>query len=273
MGELVPFVKLSGAGNDFIAVAEEDCRGLDPHRLAERVCTRALSVGADGLIVVGPADGDAVRIRFYNPDGSLAEMCGNGSRCAARYAVERRLVAGDRFRLLTDSGELPVVARGDGRFEVVMPEPSQVAFDYFATEAAGETVDVHALWVGVPHAVLALPDVEGLSDEQLTVLGRRLRYDSRFPAGSNVNVARIVPSEPIRLRTYERGVENLTKACGTGATATAFVAHTRFGRPWPIDLVADGGRLTIDQRDGRLWLIGDARLIYHGVLGPEAVDW
>lgn len=269
----LPFVKLSGAGNDFIVVAEEHCRDLDSGWLASRLCTRALSVGADGVIVVGPAERGAARIRFYNPDGSLAEMCGNGSRCAARYAAERGLVDGPEFWLLTDSGELPVVARADGRYEVVMPEPDRVQFNRMWIDEDGQRYAVHALWVGVPHVVIAMPGVERVSDERLIALGRTLRYHPNFPSGTNVNFARIVPGEPIRQRTYERGVENLTKACGTGATATAFVARTLFDRPWPLDLTVDGGHLSVDMRDGRLWLIGDARVVYRGTAGPDAVDW
>lgn len=273
VGEL-PFMKLSGAGNDFIVLAEEDAADLDLSWLARRLCTRALSLGADGIIVVGSERPDAARIRFYNPDGSLAEMCGNGSRCAARYAVERGLVQGPEFHLLTDSGDLPVMARPDGRFEVVMPEPEQVRFDAMTVEAGEEQWPLHALWVGVPHAVVFVPDVERHSDEHLTALGRALRYDDKhFPAGTNVNFVEVAPDRPIRQRTYERGVEALTKACGTGATATAFVVHTLLDRPWPVDLVVDGGRLTVDQRDGRLWLIGDARIIARGTLSPEALAW
>ncbi|MBX6342756.1 MAG: diaminopimelate epimerase [Thermomicrobiaceae bacterium] len=269
----LPFVKLSGAGNDFIALAEADCRGYDLPALARALCARALSLGADGLIVVGPADGNAARIRFYNPDGSLAEMCGNGSRCAARYARERGLVRGDRFRLRSDSGDLDVVARPDGRYEVAMPAPSEPRFDLLEVEEGGERWPVHALRVGVPHAVVVAPDVERLADEWLVALGRALRHHPAFPDGTNVNVVTLLADGAVRQRTYERGVEALTKACGTGATATAVVATARYGRGWPVEVRVDGGRLTVDLRDGRPWLIGDARLIASGVVGPDALAW
>lgn len=276
MLDQLPFAKMSGAGNDFIVVAAEDCRGVDPGWLAGRVCTRALSLGGDGLIVVGPGADNAVEIAFYNPDGSRAEMCGNGSRCAARFAVEHGLVAGDSFRLATDSGELPVRVLGDGRYEVVMPEPARVQLELTEIDVAGCRVAVHGLWVGVPHAVLFVPEVERLTDERLIDLGRGLRYDAEhFPAGTNVNFTELPaePGEPIRLRTYERGVENLTKACGTGSTAAAVVVHQLGGLPWPIELQVDGGRLMIDRRDERLWLSGDARLVARGTLGAEALSW
>lgn len=270
---LLRFVKLSGAGNDFIALAATDCDGVDLPGLARSLCTRALSLGADGLIIIAPEDGQAVRITFYNPDGSRAEMCGNGSRCAARYAIERGLVQPKPFRLLTDSGELPVIPQPDNRFEVVMPEPERPQFELLSIDVHGTLCAVHSVWVGVPHAVLLESDVAKASDDELIRLGRRLRYDEHFPAGTNVNFATPRADGTIRLRTYERGVENLTKACGTGSTATAWVANQLLGTGWPLSLQLDGGSVTIDQREGRLWLGGDARVIAEGTLGPDALVW
>ena len=269
----LPFVKMSGAGNDFVVLAGEDLGERDPVGLAARLCTRALSLGADGLIVVEPAALDAVRIRFYNPDGSRAEMCGNGSRCAARYAVDRELVAGESFRLLTDSGDLPVVVRAAGQFAVVMPEPNDIHFTQMWVDDAGARYPLHALRVGVPHAVVVMPGVARRTDAELTALGRTLRHHPGFPDGTNVNFADIAAGPPIRLRTYERGVEALTRACGTGSTATAFVARALHDRAWPIDLEVDGGRLRVEAIDGALWLVGDARIVARGVLGPDALDW
>src|SRR5579875_3386389 len=155
----LPFVKLSGAGNDFIALTAADCAGLDLPGLARSLCTRALSLGADGLIIIAPEPEQAVRITFYNPDGSRAEMCGNGSRCAARYAVDNGLVERQPFRLLTDSGALAVLPQPDNRFEVVMPEPERPQFELMSIDFLGTTCQVHSVWVGVPHAVLLASDV------------------------------------------------------------------------------------------------------------------
>ncbi len=268
----LPFWKMSGAGNDFVLVDRADCEDLDISWLAQQVCTRALSLGADGLIVVTPVDRDRVEIQFVNPDGSAAEMCGNGSRCAARYAADRGYVSPGRFRLLTDSGALDVVA-DDGAFHVVMPDPRELHFDLMEIEEAGQQFSVHGVQIGVPHAVVLLPDVERFSDEDLTRIGRSLRYHQNFPAGTNTNFVTIKPGNLIRQRTYERGVEALTKACGTGSTASSVVLTTRFGLNWPVQLEVDGGRLSVDQSDGQLWLSGDARLIASGVLEPEAFCW
>lgn len=268
----LPFWKMSGAGNDFIVVDEAACAGLDASWLATRVCTRALSLGADGLILVAPLDQTRVRVRFFNPDGSPAEMCGNGSRCAARYAADRGMVGGGGFRLVTDSGELDVAA-ADGAFQVVMPRQANLRFDLLEIEEGGERFGVHAVDIGVPHTVVALPDVERFSDADLTRIGRALRYHPSFPAGTNTNFVTVRPDAVVRQRTYERGVEALTKACGTGSTASAVVLTERFGLDWPVELAADGGHLTVDRRGGLLWLSGDARLIARGDLEPEALRW
>ena len=268
----LPFWKMSGAGNDFIVVDEAACDGLDRSWLARQLCTRALSIGADGLILMSEVDRAHVRIRFYNPDGSPAEMCGNGSRCAARYAVDRGLVGQGLFQLLTDSGDLDVIA-GDGSFQVVMPRPENVQFELMEIEEQGERYAVHGVQIGVPHAVVLLPDVERFSDEELTRIGRTLLHDAHFPHGTNTNFVSLVPGKPVRQRTYERGVEALTKACGTGATATAFVMTTRFGLSWPVELQVDGGRLSVAKRDDQLWLSGDARLIATGEIEPDAYTW
>jgi len=148
-----------------------------------------------------------------------------------------------------------------------------VQFDLLEFEEQGERFVVHGVRIGVPHAVVVLPDVERFSDDDLTRIGRNLRHDAHFPQGTNTNFVSLRPGEPLRQRTYERGVEALTKACGTGSTATAFVVTSRFGQRWPVELHVDGGRLSIDQRDGRLWLSGDARLIATGEIEPDAFAW
>ena len=137
----------------------------------------------------------------------------------------------------------------------------------------GSPAPVHALRVGVPHAVVVVPDVETLSDAEITAVGRRLRYDPAFPDGANGDFVTLLPDGRLRQRTYERGVEALTKACGTGATASAYVAQTLLARSWPLTVCVDGGTLIVDRRDGRLWLEGDARVIAAGRLAADALSW
>jgi diaminopimelate epimerase len=269
----LPFVKMSGAGNDFIVFAADDLPDIDYGWLAKRICTRAMSVGADGLIIVTPHDDASARIQFFNPDGSVAEMCGNGSRCAARYVFDNRLVRKSEFKLLTDSGDLPVQRLEDGDFRVVMPPPRQIQLDYLMQEDESMSMTVDSVRVGVPHCVIPLEGLDDVPDSQLIRIGRALRYGEKFPDGVNVNFVEKQQDGAIRQRTYERGVENLTRACGTGATAIASVLMKRGVVDPPVELVVDGGRLTIAVENNEYWLSGDARMIYTGVMNPEAVEW
>jgi diaminopimelate epimerase len=269
----LPFVKMSGAGNDFIVFASEDVEGLDHGWLAERLCPRAMSVGADGIIIMTPVDDDVVQIRFFNPDGSLAEMCGNGSRCAARFAVDHRLVVGDEFQLKTDSGSLQVERQESGNFRVAMPPPRRMELDYLNHEDGMLDLVVDSVQVGVPHCVVQMDGLDDLPDNRLIRIGRSLRYDDSFPDGVNVNFVELQEDGTIRQRTYERGVENLTRACGTGATAIASVMMKRGLADPPVEIMVDGGRLTIAVENSEFWLSGDSRVIYTGVINPEALEW
>ncbi len=273
MQKHLPFVKMSGAGNDFIVFTADDVEDLDHGWLAERLCTRAMSVGADGIIVVTPDTDESVRIKFFNPDGSLAEMCGNGSRCAARFAVDNRLVNPAAFSLKTDSGSLPVQRQENGDFRVVMPAPRRMYLDYLTHQDGSQELTVDAVIVGVPHCVVQIEGLDDLPDGRLIRIGRTLRYHEDFPDGVNVNFVEQRDDGTLRQRTYERGVENLTKACGTGATAIASVLMKRGELDPPIELHVDGGTLTIAVENSEYWLSGDARVIYTGVINPEALQW
>jgi diaminopimelate epimerase len=269
----LPFTKLSGAGNDFVVFSAQDVEDLDHARLAVRLCTRAMSIGADGIIIVTPVDDDNVQIRFFNPDGSLAEMCGNGSRCAARYAVDNRLVAGGEFTLTTDSGSLHVQKQDNGHFRVVMPYPRRMEMNYLTHEDGKLELTVDSVNVGVPHCVVQIESLDEVPDSRLIRIGRALRYHEDFPDGVNVNFVEKREDGTLRQRTYERGVENLTRACGTGATAIASVLMKRGLVDPPVELIVDGGRLTIAVENNDYWLSGDARVIYTGVMNPEAIEW
>ena len=269
----LPFVKMSGAGNDFIVFAAQDVEDLDHARLAKKLCTRAMSIGADGIIIVTPVDDDNVQIRFYNPDGSLAEMCGNGSRCAARFAVDNHFVNGNEFALETDSGSLRVQQQDNGHFRVVMPHPRRLELNYLTHEDGSLSLTVDSVNVGVPHCVVQIEDLDELPDNRLVRIGRALRYHEDFPDGVNVNFVEKREDGTLRQRTYERGVENLTRACGTGATAIASVLMKRGVVDPPVELIVDGGKLSIAVENSEYWLSGDARVIYTGVMNPEAMNW
>ncbi len=274
---------MSGAGNDFVLV---DNRGAEVREsakpaLARGVCRRRLGVGADGLILIEPLGGlprnellgttggaDFV-MRYFNADGSEGELCGNGARCAAVFACEIGAGAA-RQTISTPAGVLRAeilspgpAAAGTSTVEVEMPEPGAIR-RLQLHGLSGEDGEVFALRVGVPHAVEVVPDLAAVDGEGR---GAEIRRHPAFPAGTNANFITIEEDTgEIGLRTFERGVEAETLACGTGAIAAASVAHRFFHRP-PVAAVRvrSGDVLHIGVGSGAPWMRGPVRRIYEGV--------
>jgi diaminopimelate epimerase len=269
----IAFLKMAGAGNDFVVIDNRAGRIADPADLALRVCTRRLSVGADGLILIESSDRASFRMRYYNADGSLGEFCGNGTRCAARFAVLNG-VAGPRMTIETDAGIVSAEV-DDRRVTISLPPPT--AFRAERWLQIGETtVRGSSIIVGVPHYVIFLTD--GLWEQQIEALGRAIRHHPEMqPAGTNVNFVVVRDSGSIEVRTYERGVEAETLACGSGVVASVSVSAlfgkvqspvkvlTRSGVTLQVSLQKQGTEL----RDIRLE--GDARVVYRGSMTPETL--
>lgn len=256
------FAKYCATGNDFILIRERDAGG-DPAALARRLCTRRRAVGADGLITVADLPSGEVRMRIFNPDGSEAEMCGNGARCAAHFAWANGL-AGPSLTLRTLAG--PLEAHVDG--ETVRISYGLLAGRPEETRLATPAGEVR-LWFynsGVPHAVVPVEDVAGID---LARFAPPIRRHERFGApGTNVDVIERTPGG-VRMRTWERGVEGETLACGTGAIASAIVASELWGLESPVSVEAPGGLLTVSFARGergyeQVGLTGEARLVYRG---------
>jgi diaminopimelate epimerase len=248
------FWKMSGAGNDFVLV-EGPVRGAPA--LARRLCDRRRSVGADGLLVVdrrGPA------LRYLNSDGSEA-FCGNGSRCAAVWAAERGWASGPEFHFRTGAGQLRARLLPRGRAAVAMPSPQVLREPFFVT-TAGRRWEVSHWDTGVPHAVVRVPDVESVP---VAEAGRALRYHRAFGrAGANVDFVQ-VRGKTLLLRTYERGVEDETLACGTGVVAAAVAAQALGWARWPAKVRVRGGDTLSVFRDAeRVWLEGPAEVTFTG---------
>lgn len=258
------FWKMSGAGNDFVLL---DWTNRKPSQaalaaLARALCDRRAGIGADGLLVLAPGP----RLLYFNADGSKA-FCGNGARCAAWWLYRRGLTRkAKRFQFETAEG--PVAARVVGKelVSIAMPRPHSLRLG-LKIKALGRTLRVHAVNTGVPHAVVEVGDVDSVP---VFELGRALRRHAAFaPAGANVNFIRAKGGK-ISLRTYERGVEDETLACGTGATASALVAAARGLARSPVRVRVRGGAdLTIRfKRDGAgyadVWLEGPAQQIFSG---------
>ena len=225
------FTKMNGAGNDFIlldAIAEPFDESAAP-ALARALCDRRRSVGADGLMLVTRAEGDAdYRMRFYNSDGSLGEMCGNGARCIARYGYDRGL-AGDIQRIETTAGIVVAQRIEEDLYCVRLNDPTAVETE-IGIPWDGQILSVSYMELGdpgIPHAVLELPEWDLMPEDELRSLGAYIRSYAAFPKGANVTFRKRLGRDHIKAVTYERGVEDFTLACGTGAGATAAAMRLR----------------------------------------------
>ncbi len=269
----VPFFKMSGSGNDFIVVdnrrAKIEKAAVAPFIAA--VCRRKLSVGSDGFILVEDAESADFRWHFYNSDGSRAEMCGNGARCVSRFAYVTG-IAGREMTFETDAGMVTATLTGD-KVKIGVPDP--VDFQMAETvETSSGDISFCRVNTGVPHVVI---EVGALDQIDVANLGKEIRYHTRFaPAGTNVNFVSILEESRVALRTYERGVEDETLACGTGAVAAAQIAAAKYGAASPITVTPRSGcDLTVyfDRRDDAIFdvfLEGDARIIYQAELWEDA---
>lgn len=271
----IPFTKMTGSGNDFILIDNRDAvvdeNNLDAWIAA--VCRRKLAVGADGLILIEHSERADFKWRFFNADGGEAEMCGNGGRCAARLAFLKG-IAGARLAFETKAGVIRAEVIGR-RVKLEMPQPSDIDLDR-TVHLDGRAVTLSHVAVGVPHVVVWVDDIDTAPVE---TTGPALRYHEAFaPAGTNVNFVQGLKDGSLAVRTYERGVEGETLACGTGCAATALVGFEKgFCRP-PVALQTRGGeilRIYFERTQrgfSNVFLEGEARLVYEGRLYDEAAQ-
>ncbi|NIM00793.1 MAG: diaminopimelate epimerase [Acidobacteria bacterium] len=272
MNESVCVTGMSGAGNDFLVVGPADAARLGEDRAswARRVCRRGISFGCDGVVIVEACATDRVRVSFVNPDGSSA-FCGNGSRCAARFAHLEGL-AGRTMVLETAVGEVPAEILPDGvRLELSAPEDH----GEIVIEGAGRAHRGRFVTAGIPHFVQFVDDPGTAPLEEWGPLLRRHAYFGS--AGTNVNLASLDAGR-VRLRTWERGVEGETLCCGSGAVAAAFAAR-RHGAPQRVEVVPASGipvfvELPGDMATPRAAILeGEARVLFRGEIDPEAWTW
>jgi diaminopimelate epimerase len=271
--EPIPFFKMSGSGNDFIIVDNRKniVKDNDLPTFINRICRRKMSVGADGFILIEPSDKADFKWRFFNSDGSKAEMCGNGARCAARFAYVNG-IAGNSLSFETDAGVISGQVKDD-RAKVKMPDPVELRLDYSIDVKSGP-MKVSSVNTGVPHVVVMNKSIQDINAFDL---GREIRFHDAFaPAGTNVNFICQQKKGQLAIRTYERGVENETLACGTGCIAAALITSIKLKWQSPINLLTQSGEsLTIyfsknDRMFNDIYLEGDARIIYSAELGNDA---
>lgn len=273
--EPLPFTKMAGAGNDFVVIDHRVPRIADPADFARRICTRRLSVGADGLILIETSPRATFRMRYFNADGSLGELCANGTRCAARFAFVN-VIAPRRMTIETDAGI--VGAEIGDRGEVTLSLPSPHGFRPDMPLAIGsQTIHGSFITVGVPHYVTFLRDE--LWSQNIEPLGGAIRkHRDLQPAGANANFVVVRDPHSIEVRTYERGVEGETLACGSGVVASVSTSAL-FGRvKSPVSVLTRSGitlEVTFEAREGQIddvHLKGDARIVYRSTLTPETID-
>lgn len=270
------FSKMAGGGNDFVVIDNRAGKVADPAGLARRICTRALSVGADGLVLVENSARATFRMRYWNSDGSAGEFCGNGTRCAARFAF-LNVVAGRRMTIETDAGIVSAEIVDGGLVTISLPTPH--AFRAPRPLSVGDqTVRGSSIVVGVPHYVAFVR--EQLWAQDIVPLGRAIRnHPDLVPdRGANVNFVMVRDGHSIEVRTYERGVENETLSCGSGVVASA-VTSAMYGRVHsPVSVLTRSGitlEVSFTLRDGRpeeVRLRGDARHVYRATITAETLE-
>lgn len=273
MTDRIDFAKLSGSGNDFICISNMDGRfdallasPARAGRFARTLCRRGVWIGADGVIFASPPEIEGVAdisARFLESDGSEAELCGNGTACFVRWVIESGLAPRREIRILTPAGVvlgrdvsqvLPVAAGqtvapvSDNYFRVCIPLPENIQTDIPLT-VAGQDLTCDFAHVGVPHAVVYVPDLAAVD---IARLGKAIRFHDRFaPRGVNANFVQVLGEGVLAVRTWEFGVEGETLACGTGSAAAALLSARRFN--WPRRLTANDEPIRVRASSGD-WL-------------------
>jgi diaminopimelate epimerase len=277
----IAFSKMSGAGNDFVVIDHRVPRITDAAELTRRICTRRLSVGADGLILIETSPRATFRMRYFNSDGSLADFCANGTRCAARFAF-LNVIAPRRMTIETDAGIVGAEIGDRGEVTLSLQPPHGFVPDR-PLAVGSQTIHGSFVTVGVPHYVIFLRD--GLWSQNIESLGRAIRtHRDLQPDGANVNFVVVRDRHAIEIRTYERGVEGETLACGSGVVASVTTAAL-FGRvESPVSVLTRSGvtvEVSFEVPAGHqppaailesVRLKGDARLVYKSALTPETLD-
>lgn len=246
------FVKVQGLGNDFIVFdGPYEPQPAD----VVRWCDRRMGIGADGVLVIEPIDETTISMRYWNPDGGEAEMCGNGLRCVARLSHERGWVADGDFIVRTVVGDHPVTVKGDTvRAFVGVPK------GYRTETLTIADLEIHPLSIGNPHAIVFVDDVEAAPVGQS---GPLIENDPLFPNRANVEFVEVLDDGGIKARIWERGVGE-TPASGTGATASAYMAHVVHGVEQPVTVHLSGGTLEISFDDDGAWMEGAAEIVFSG---------
>lgn len=278
----IRFTKMHGNGNDFVLIDEYSGIVVDEEKkpdFVRAIAHRHFGIGSDGVLFVQKSEIADVKFRYFNSDGSEAEMCGNGIRCFSRYVVEEGY-AKSPLKVETLAGilELEVyrdeegwwvrVDMGEAKTEKEkIPAEEDVWGKTFSLE--GREFEVYAVNTGVPHAVIFVDNI----DFDIIPYARKLRYNEIFPEGINVNFAKVLDDGRIQVRTYERGVENETLSCGTGSCAVAYVARKLGLAGKNVEIITEGGKLRIEVDGNRIFMTGGASRVADGYINEEELRY
>jgi len=264
----INFTKMVASGNDFVVIEKGHQSPVTSHQsLAKKICNRKYGVGADGLLVLEKSKVANVRMRIFNADGSEAEMCGNGARCAALYANSQLPTPSSQLEIETKAGIIAAKVQGDN-VKIKLTDPKDLKLN-IPIKVNNRLLRVNFINTGVPHAVIFS---EGLNEMDVFNLGRAIRFHKKFsPAGTNVDFVEISGRNSLAIRTYERGVEDETLACGTGSVAAALlysILNTQYSIPIKI-YTRSKETLEVyfkkkDSHFSDVWLKGRAKIAYKG---------
>lgn len=240
----IHFTKMSGAGNDFVVVDNRSGIISDPHRFSKIVCHRRYGVGADGVLLVEKSLNADFLMQYYNADGSSAGMCGNGGRCIAKFAYDNGIVSKPDFTFEAFDYIYEATRCTPNQYELKMKQPQETKLDLHIT-VNGKEFKGHYLNTGTDHVVLFIDEngeLGSLSTIDVYKIGRTIRYHDLFhPKGTNVNFVSITGPNQLEIRTYERGVEDETLACGTGSVASALLSAKKFNWNSPVEVKVKSG--------------------------------
>lgn len=267
------FTKISGTGNDFIVI-NDLARTINYRSIQEiipRMCHRHFGIGADGVIFIQQNAPTDIQWHFYNADGSRAEMCGNGARCAARYIFSQGIVHENSFNLHTEAGMIGIRLDEQRLIGVQLTKPHDHRSKYTIKTIKTEYL-LSSINTGVPHAVLQVSDIESFD---LMNMAPEIRFHEMYASGTNVNIYEKVAPDTIRVRTYERGVEGETLSCGTGSVAAAIVACLDDNEvSTEVHVITNGGELFIsfDRALNSVTMTGDAHILFTGTITPDLIN-
>ncbi|MFA6217230.1 MAG: diaminopimelate epimerase [Candidatus Omnitrophota bacterium] len=267
MIKALEFTKMVASGNDFVVIENKQCLKKDElQSFAQEICDRKFGVGADGLLVLEKSIIADVKMRIFNANGSEAEMCGNGARCVACWVSNKRKIKNAELKIETKAGMIESEIINDN-ISIKLTDPKSVKLNILLN-LEGRKLYVNLINTGVPHAVIF---VEGLDKIDVVGIGRKIRFLEQFsPAGTNVNFIELINENSLRIRTYERGVEDETLACGTGAVAAALIFAMKTDAVEKIFVHTQSKEIVTVYFDRNadvfknVWLEGKARIVFQG---------